>query len=297
MKRKTKRKELGFITQVEMTKPKTKLVYWSMFAILMAISLCMIVPALCILVSGFKDTEEFLKVPPTLVPQSFHPEKIKFVWEKFDYVLYFKNTFVLAVGTILFTIVLNGLAGYVLSRLKPRGSRAVFTAIVLLMMIPGTVSMVPLYMTICDFPYLHLSMLDSYTALWIMAGANCFNILVFKSFFDSLPIAYIEAAQIDGYNNLQIFYKIIIPLSVPVIMTISILTFNASWGDFLFPYLILTDKKMYTVSIFLFRNKSGSYPIDIYMIMLTLSILPPAIIFVFLQKHIIGGMTLGGIKE
>ena len=180
MKRKAKRKELGFITQVEMSEPKTKVVYWLMFAVLMAVSLCMILPSIWILISGFKDTEEFLRVPPTLIPQSFHPEKIKYVWEKFDYMMYFKNTFILAIGTILFTIVLNGLAGYVLSRLRPHGSRAVFTIVTLLMMIPGTVSMVPLYMTICDFPYLHFSMLNSYLPLWIMAGANCFNILLFK---------------------------------------------------------------------------------------------------------------------
>lgn len=290
------KKETGFITQIEFRQTKTKIVYWCMFGILVLVSLCAIVPPLWIMISGFKDTEEFFRVPPTIIPQSFHPEKLVEVWTRFKYVLYFKNTVILAAGCVIATIVLNGLAGYVLSRLRPRGNKVVFTIIVLLMMIPNTVGMVPLYMTICDFPYLHFSMLNSFWPLWIMAGTNCFNILMFKSFFDSIPISYIEAAKIDGGSNLCIFFKIIIPLSIPVIMTVSILTFTASWGDFFWPYLILNDKELYTVSVFLFQNKAGNYTVDIYMIMLTLSIVPPVIIYAFLQKYIIGGLTVGGIK-
>lgn len=291
-----KKKEIGFITQVELAQPRTKIIYWCMFGVLMLVSLVIILPAVWILVSGFKDTEEFFRIPPTIIPQSFHIEKLAEVWKKFDFVLYFKNTVVLAIGTVIFTIILNGLSGYVLSRLKPRGHKVVFTAIVLLMMIPSTVGMVPLYMTICDFPYLHFNMLGSFWPIWIMAGTNCFNILMFKSFFDSIPISYIEASKIDGANNMQIFFKIIVPLSVPVIMTVSILTFTASWGDFFWPYLILDNKKMYTISVFLFQNK-GNHTVDIYMIMLAISIVPVAIIYAFCQKYIIGGMTLGGVKE
>lgn len=291
-----KQKETGFITQVELSQPKAKILYWCMFAVLILISLCAIVPPLWILVSGFKDTEEFFRVPPTIIPQSFHPEKLIEVWNKFDYVRYYKNTFVLAIGCVCFTVVLNGLSGYVLSRLKPRGSRVVFMIIMLLMMIPQTVGMVPLYMTICNFPHLNFSMLGTFWPMWILTGTNCFNILMFKSFFDSIPISYVEAAKIDGAGIMYIFLKIIIPLSVPVIMTVSILTFTASWGDFFWPYLVLNNKQLYTVSIFLFQNKAGNYTVDVYMIMLTLAIVPPTIVYAFLQKRIIGGLTVGGIK-
>lgn len=289
-------KETGFITQVEMKQTKSKVVYWCMFGCLFLVSLITIIPVLWILFSGFKDLEEFFRVPPTIIPQSFHPEKLKEVWNKFNYVLYYKNTLIVAIGSVLFTLVFNGLAGYVISRLKPRGSRAVFTIIMLLMMIPGSVGMVPLYMTICDFPYLHFSMLGTFWPLLIMTMGNCFNILLFKSSFDAIPISYIEAAKIDGANNLYIFFKVIVPLSIPVIVTVTIFTFNAAWGDFLFPYLVLNDNKLYTISVFLFQNKTGQYTEDIYMVMLTLAIVPPTIIYAFLQKHIIGGLTIGGIK-
>ena len=296
MKTSKRRKEIGIITQVEFASRKSKIVYWSMFGILMLISLCAIVPALWILVSGFKDTEEFFRVPPTIIPQSFHPEKLAEVWNTFNYALYYKNTLIASVGCVVFSVVLNGLAGYVLSRLKPHGSKAVFTVILLLMMIPGTIGMVPLYMIICDFPYLHFSMLGTFWPLWLMAGANCFNILLFKSSFDAIPISYIEAAKIDGAGIMYIFFRIMIPLSMPVIMTVAIFTFNGAWGDFFWPYLTLNNKALYTISIFLFQNKTGQYTVDVYMIMLTLAIVPSTIIYALLQKHIIGGLTLGGIK-
>lgn len=290
------KKETGFITQVELKQTKAKIFYWAMFAILILVSVCMFVPALWIMVSGFKDLEEFFLVPPTIIPKSFHPEKLAEVWQKFDYVMYYRNTLTVALGSIVFGVILNGLAGYVLSRLKPKGSKAVFMMIMFIMMMPNTIGMVPLYMTICDFPHLHFSMLGTYWPMWLMAASSCFNILMFKSFFDSVPLSYIEAARIDGCSNIGIFFKIMVPLSVPVIMTVTIFIFNNSWGDFLWPYLVLNNKKLYTVSIFLFQNKAGNYSVDVYMVMLTLAILPPTIIYAFLQKYIMGGVNVGGIK-
>ena len=290
------KKETGFITQVEMKQTKTKIVYWSIFAFLIIVSAISIVPALWIMVSGFKDLEEFLAVPPTIIPKSFHPEKLLEVWNKFDFVNYYANSAIVTLGVVVFTVVFNGLTGYVLSRLKPRGSRFIFAMLMVLMMIPNTVGMVPYFMTICDFPYFHFNMLNSFWGLWIPSAANLFYILLFKNSFDTIPRSYIEAARLDGATSLLIFVKIIIPLSIPVIMTISILTFNGAWGDFFWPYMILTDEKLHTISIFLYQNRSGNYTIDLYMIMLTLSILPPMIIFAFLQKHIMGGVAVGGVK-
>lgn len=294
--KKFSQKEVGFINAVEMKQTKSKIVYWCMFGCLLLISLIMIIPVLWILVSGFKDVDEFLQVPPTIIPQSFHPEKLIEVWNQFNYLRYYKNTLIVAIGSVIFTLVFNGLAGYVLSRLRPRGSKAVLTVILLLMMIPGSVGMVPLYMTICDFPYLHFSMLDTFWPMWIMTMGNCFNILLFKDFFDSIPISYIESAKVDGANNMLIFFRIIIPLSMPIVTTVTIFTFNGAWGDFMWPYLILSDTQLHTISVFLFQNKTGQFTEDIYMVMLTIAIVPPVIIYAFLQKHIMGGLTVGGVK-
>ena len=106
----------------------------------------------------------------------------------------------------------------------------------------------------------------------------------------------LEAARLDGCGNVSIFTKIVLPLSVPIIMVVSIFTVNATWGDFLLPYLILTDSDKETVMISIFKS-SSILPIDERLMSLVFAILPPAILFFFFQKHIIAGATMGGIKE
>ena len=119
-----------------------------------------------------------------------------------------------------------GLAGYVLSRLKPKGSSVVQTLVFWTILIPTSMGMVPLYMSLVN-----MKMLDSYIPFWLMAGANAFNTILFKSFFDGISKTYMEAARLDGAGELKIFSKIILPLSKPIFMTVAIFCFNESWGD------------------------------------------------------------------
>lgn len=294
MKNKFEKKEFGIITKVEMRHFKMKAIYWTMFALLMIIAAVCLIPAIWVLSSGLKDTKEFYEM--TIIPKSFQPWKVAEIWNRFDFKMYYVNSLIQAVGEWAFCIVLNGLTGYVLSRLKPRGGFFVMTLILVLMMIPNTISMVPLYKTLVKFPYFNFSLLNTYWPLWLSAGANCFNILLFKNFFDGISASLIEAAQIDGCSNLKIFFKIIIPLSMPIIAVVSIFSFNASWNSFLWPYLILTREELKTVSIFLFCSQGAGYPADQFMIMLIFSMLPPVIIFCFMQKQIMGGLSVGAVK-
>lgn len=289
------KKNIGIITKVEFKKTRIKVIYWTMFAILVLTAAICLLPLIWILLSGFKDTQEFYEM--TLLPRKIDFGKFAEVWKEFDFVTYYKNSFIQAIGEMIFCIVFNGLTGYVLSRLKPKGSSLVMGLILVLMLIPNTIGMVPLYKTIVEFPYLGFSMINTYWPLWLAAGANCFNILLFKNFFDTIPLAYIEAARLDGCTSMRIFFSIILPLSLPIIMVVSIFSFNGSWNSFLWPYLILADNSLNTMSIFLFKSRGGGgIPADQYMIMLIISMLPPIIIFIILQKQIIGGLSLGGVK-
>lgn len=294
MKTNKKRKEYGIILESETRQPKMKVIYWTMFAMLLAVTAVCLLPPLWIFTSGLKDTKEFYEM--TIVPRSVHIEKLSEIWQRFDFKMYYINSLVQAVGEWGFCVVLNGLTGYVLSRLKPRGSFAVMFIVLVAMMLPNTISMVPLYKTFVDFPVFHFNMLNTYWPLWLAAGANCFKILLFKNFFDTIPSSLIEAAQIDGSSNIGIFFKIVIPLSMPIVAVVSIFSFNESWNSFLWPYLVLTKETLKTVSVFLFHSQGAGYPTDQYMVMLIFAILPPIIVFVFLQKKIMGGLTVGGVK-
>ncbi|MBO5008369.1 MAG: carbohydrate ABC transporter permease [Clostridia bacterium] len=288
------KKNIGIISKVEFKKTRVKVIYWAMFAILTITAAICLLPPLWILLSGFKGTQEFYEM--TMLPRKIDFGKFVDTWNRFDFVTYYKSSLIQAAGEWVCCIVFNGLTGYVISRLKPRGSFLVMGAVLVLMLMPNTIGMVPLYKTIVKFPYIGFSMINTYWPLWIAAGANCFNILLFKNFFDTIPKAYIEAARIDGCTSMRIFFSIILPLSLPILVVVSIFSFNSSWNSFIWPYLILTENHLNTMSIFLFKSQAANHPIDSYMIMLIFSILPPTIIFIILQKQIIGGLSIGGVK-
>lgn len=291
-----KTKETGLITSLDFKQRHVRIGYWVMFAAVFIIAIIFLFPAAWIILSSFKDVKEFLSTPPTLLPHSFHPEKLAEVWNKMNISRSYINTMIVACGDMFFAIVINGLAGYVISRLKPKGSSLFFLLVLWSMMLPTSVSLVPLFMTFLDFPVAHFSMMDTYIPMWIMKGANAFNVLLFKSFFDSISISYIEAARIDGCTDLGIFRRIILPLSKPVVVTVAIFTFNGSWAEFLWPYLILKTKDLYTVPVQIFRMKTAGFLMDQYVIVLLFAMIPTMIMFLLFQKQIMHGVSLGGIK-
>lgn len=286
----------GLITSFDFKKPYFKVIYWVMFAFLVLISLICLLPVLWVAVSGFKDVKELYAVPPTILPKSFDLHKVAEVWKKAAFFKYFKNSVMIIIGCWACDIVVNGLAGYVLSRLRPIGSRVIEVLVFWSMLLPG-ISMVPLYMTFVDVPLLHINLTGTYLPIWLMSGASAFNILLFRNFFNSIPMAYLEAARINGCSNLGIFGRIILPLSKPIIMTVTIFTVTAAWGNFMWPYLLLGNTSYEPVSVMLYRlSASSGMAADQYLILLMLSIIPMIIVYAIFSRQIMGGLDIGGIK-
>lgn len=290
------KKTTGIYTAVDMKSKSAKLVYWILWAIMLLFAMCCFLPPLWILLSSMKDTKEFLQIPPTLFPKRFDIGKVAEVWKTLDFVKYYINTVVLAIGDVVFMILINGLAGYVISRLKPKGASLISILVLWTMMLPGTVSMIPLFKTYIDVPYLHVNLTNTYWPMWLMSGAQAFYVMLFKNFFDTIDMALVEAARIDGCNDFKIFTRIMLPLSVPIIATVSIFTVNGAWGNFFWPFLLLKNTEIQTVSVELYNLKQSGYAMDKYMVALLLSIIPPSIIFVLFQRHIMGGINIGGVK-
>lgn len=290
-------KTTGLLNFSDLKKIRFKIIYWMMFLFMVIIALICLLPILWVAISGFKDIDEMYSVPPTIIPKSFHPEILVGVWSKVNVLGYFKNSVILIIGCWVCDIMINGLAGYVLSKLKPMGSKIIETLVFWSMLLPG-ISMVPLYMTFVDVPVLHVNLVGSYVPIWVMAGANAFNVLLFRNFFASIPMSYLEAARIDGCGNAGIFMKIILPLSKPIIMVVSIFSITATWGNFLWPYLILGNTPGEPVSVMLYRLGTGLTGLmqNEYMVLLIISILPMIIMYAFFSRQIMGGLDIGGIK-
>lgn len=296
MKSGKKEKYNGIVIATEMKDVKVKVIYYIFFALLAIISVVCVFPTLWVLLSAFKNTEEFLMMPPTIIPRSFEIGKLFSVWSRLPGMgRAYINTIIMGLGDILFSITANGLAGYVLSRLKPKGHKLILTLVLWTMLMPQSVSMVPLFMTFVDFPYLHFNMTNTFFPMWLCAAANPFYVLLFKSFFDSIPMSYLEAARIDGCREISIFVRIIVPLSTPIMVTVIMFTMNAIWGNFLWPYLFLRDPDLYTTGIKIYSLASEVTLDEYYMAMVFVTI-PPVVIYLLSQKHLMKGVALGGIK-
>ncbi len=125
---------------------------------------------------------------------------------------------------------------------------------------------------------------------------DAFNVILFKSFFDGIPNSIVESAKIDGASTLKIFFKIIIPMSLPVFMTVAIFTFNGTMGQYFWPYLLISDNSMTVLGVQLYKMKSSTLSTDYQMLAIIFSIIPQVIIFAILQKNIVGGISIGAVK-
>lgn len=288
----------GIISKFDMKNPSVKVLYgviW--FFMILAVLLCFLPPLWC-MTSALKDSREFFSVPATLIPRSFHPEKLWETWEMLNFGQAYLNTVIVLCGSLVMSLVCNGMMGYVLSRLRPRGYKLVLSLVLWTLMLPQSVSQVPLFKNFLSLPILGINITESYLPMWLLAGANAFYVLIFKSFFDGIPQSLIEAARLDGCTNLGIFFRVMLPLSKPVLMVIAIFTINASWSDFFWPYLVLGSRsELYTVMVKIFYMAGSSgYSEDIQVVALIFTIIPPTILFLFFQRYIMSGFTLSGIK-
>ncbi len=293
-----KNKNTGVLSSMEMHRTSNQIIYWGIFAILFAIALICLLPPLWIFLSSMKTAKELLQIPPVIFPTNVNFQKYANVWKMVDYSKYYLNTIVIAAGSVVFAVIFNGIAGYVLSALKPRGTVAILTAILWTMLLPNTLSMVPLFKNMINFPVFGFNLSNTFWPMLLCSGASAFNVLLFKDAFDNLPVSLVEAARLDGCSKLGVFRRIILPLSKPIISVVSIFTVNGAWGDFLLPYLILSDRKKQTVMIQIYNIQSSkNFPMDQQLISLVFAIIPPILIFFFFQRFIMGGATLGGVKE
>lgn len=284
------------ISDSDIKRPVYKIIYALIFAFLILMCMMTILPTLWIFASAFKNTEEFLAIPPTIIPRSFEPGKVIDVWKNVNFFRYLKNSVILILGDLVCTIVFNGMAGYVFSKLKPAGSSFIYRLVFLTMLLPTSMNMIPLYSEFVKFPILGINITGSFIPLWMMSAFSAFNIMLFKNFFDSVPTSIVEAARIDGQTEIGIFAKIIIPLSKPIIMVVAIFTMVAAWGSFMWPYLVLKKEAMQPVAVMLF-NMQSQLSVDKYMVVMMLSIIPPLVVFFCFSRQIMGGMNLGGVKE
>ncbi len=263
-----------------------------------------IFPMIWAILSGFKDSMEFNQ-STRFLPGNFNFSRYATTWQQLDFGKFYRNSAIHVAGGVVCAVLFNGLLAYALAILKPVGHKIISGMVLACMLIPPTTTIVALYVNINtvmrgvgDILGTKLNgSFASFVPLWLVLGANAFWVILFKQYFEGIPKDYIEAAQLDGCSNLQIFFRILLPLSRPIIGVIAIFAVTTAWSDFLLPYLLLNNSDYMTVMVrlFAFNSNRTSAPIDILRAVV-FSLIPPAILFGVFQKQITGGIAVGGIK-
>ena len=159
--------------------------------------------------------------------------------------------------------------------------------------IPAVVLLVPLYLTILHPPLIGHSLINTFWAVWLPAGASAFNVLLVMRFFESLPREIFEAARTDGAGTFRLFWSIVLPMSRPILGVVSILAINAAWADFLWPNLVLTDISIQPLSVRL-PQIASSTDLGVYLAALTIATLIPVVIFLVFQRAFLNSGGIGG---
>ncbi|MCL2245280.1 MAG: carbohydrate ABC transporter permease [Treponema sp.] len=280
----------GLIRDFDFKSPSVKIGYILIFIFGLLVSFLGIAPLIWMILSGFKNIREFM-AGVKILPESWDFASYIATWNQLGFLHYYFNSFLSVSGSVVCAVFFNGLLGYVLSKVKPAGSKIVYGLILWSLLIPATTSLVPLFINI-----VRLKLVGTFIPLWLSIGANAFFVVLFKNFFDDLPQSLIEAAQIDGAKNFTIFMRIAVPLSKPIIVVIIIYAINAAWSDFLLPYLVLGGSEFETVMVRLFSFRMSRSNEVAIIRALVFSIIPPIILFLIFQKQIAGMALHSGIK-
>ena len=213
-------------------------------------------------------------------------------WSQLGIAQNYLNSLISVAGSVVCAIVFNGLLGYGLAILKPKGYGIVKKLVMLSLLLPTTISIVPLFMNIQK-----LNLGGSFVPLWLSYGANAMYVILFVQFFESLPTSIIEAGRIDGCTQLETFFYIVLPLSKPICSVIAIFAINAAWSDFLLPYLVLRGSALQTVMVRLFVfSTEQTVNADTMMRSVVFSMIPPIILFFIFQKQLTENAVSVGIK-
>lgn len=293
MNKRIESKNEGLITSSDYKRTSVKIAYWLLVLFLILCAMLALLPVLWAFFSGFKDLNEYYSVNSSLLPDKIDWSKLVDISRQLKLEKSFLNSMIIFAGCWVGEIMVGGIAGYTISRLKPRGSKLLFAVMLWTMMMPHTLSMVPMFMTWTDFPIIHINFQNTWIPLWWGSMADIFNILLFKNFFDGIPNSYIEAAKIDGCSNIGIFAKIIVPLSKPIISTITVFVFNGAWNNFMGPFLYLKDTNMAPVALKLYSLSSGWTEPE-QMLAAFVVMVPSIIVFIFCSRQIMGNnMNVG----
>ena len=264
------------------------------YLMLLVIVLFTVLPFLWMLSSSFKGAEAIRTIPIRWIPE--HPTlegyQRVFNMQGFSFARSSLNSLLLAIACTIVAVGSAAMAAFVFAKLPFKGSNKLFGLYLATMMIPGTVTMVPNYIILRM-----LGLLDTYTGLILPSLANAFGVFLMRQSMMSVNDAYMESAYLDGASLYRIFFQIMLPMVMPTLSTMVLLSFMGSWNSYLWPLIVLTSTDKQTLQVVL-GNMNGMYKNNEHVLMAgaVLTILPILIVYLVSQRYVDQGISLGGLK-
>lgn len=254
-------------------------------------ALVWMLPFIWMLLSSLKTDMEIMQFPPRIFPEKASLDNFIELFNAFDFTTYLKNTLIVVAFSFL-GMIFNAMAGFGFAKYKFKGREPLFYLVLATMMIPGQVTMIPVYLIMNS-----MNLTNTMPGIVLPGLVGAYGIFLFRQFMSAISNELLEAARLDGASEWFIFTRIILPISKPVLAVQGIATFIGGWNSFLWPLIMASDEKYHTLSVGLQLLK-GQYANNYALQMAgsAFMVVPIIIIFMFLQKYILDGYNVSGNK-
>lgn len=248
-------------------------------------------PFIWMVFASVKPRSESVAYPPALLPQEPTFEFFQQLFVELDFGRYLVNTLAIVIISMA-GLLLMAAAGYGFAKFRFPGRDGLFFLVLVTMMIPVQVTMIPTYLILNG-----MKLTNTLVGIALPTLVSGFSIFLFRQFMATIPTEVIEAARIDGAGEWRIFFRIILPMSRPILAVQVVLTFIAGWNSFLWPLIIANDQRLYTLSVgvSLLNQQIATNP-SLQMAASTLMVVPILIVFIVFQRYIVQGFALSGLK-
>jgi multiple sugar transport system permease protein len=256
-------------------------------------ALVLLTPILWMLSTSLKPLDRVFELPLQWLPRPPRWDNYSIAWTRFDFPRYFANSFLVSTAVTLLNVFLSGLAGYSLAKYRYFGQRVLFVVILGTLMLPLEVLMVPTFLIVKD-----LGWLNTYQGLIVPMLADAFGVFLMRQFMLQVPDSLIEAARIDGAGEVRTYFRIVVPLSWPAILTLAIFTWRETWDAFVWPLIVVTQDELRTVPLGLLRfQEEYVTTYNEVMAISAIAMVPLLLLFLFFQRAFIRGIALSGLKD
>lgn len=243
--------------------------------------------------SSVKSEGEIRRVPPTWWPEAPTLDNFRELFARLDFPTFFTNSILVATVVTLGNLVFCSMLGYVLAKYDFAGKKLLFRVVLGTLMIPGMVTLVPLFVLVAN-----MGLVNTYGGLILPFLAAPFGVFLMRQFFLGIPDELIDAARVDGAGEARIFAQIVVPLAKPALATLAILTFLGSWNNFLWPLVVATTEDKYTLPVALALYSTGQNQTDYGLLLAgaVVVLVPILVLFLVLQRYFVQGVAMTGIK-